>query len=898
MINAVPSASSANNSSGLSTPPRPISDSTPSSASKPPSMRKPRSRSISPKMILAGILLLIVVIGSGAGLYLSQQQQDLRQDASTGDELVVNRDGTTPEEIAENLTGSCGGGGCQYSCSEGHPSQPIIECPGGGDCGSPRAPDICRGKTDGSCQLCQLDPEVRDQFPERAGQNFYACPGEDIDGNAANCDFSCLCGNSDPNVCYEKGPGHDAHTFDGSYECRNTQIDVVKYNDDGTWETPWNCVSDSGKNWSECAPPPEEPGGSYTAFCHPPKPQQNVGDLTYRLVIEDSKPKNVGAVVWYLGFNGNQANIKELTDDFLGKPTWSETCVGQAWCGYWLRQVNDPDPQHEGDIIWDWTSTQKIGPNQKDINQIATKVQQMKDAGKLPADYKIAVHVELRLPGGEVYKFDGNNTQMLDISPYACSHPPVPTANFSAFCTPGQEYSADGSALSYTMRVSNVNPPSVFDRTVAFLSLDKNDLNDAQDQDFESQFGRPNWATKNGAPYQNGGAPSCVGADWCGYWLTATYTYQPVMNFFWDNTKKIGGTGGTKTIKDLVAWGAQNNKTQFTIGANVMVNGIQNDTIGLIFAAIKPDACAAPPPVEKIACGNPGCNTNNDCVDGSICISAQNGQKYCSKPEHQERCAANPSVANCCQGPDCDSFCTTNQQCQGALGPDFSCVNNRCRLTANPSSPTCTPEEPKACNWICSNDLQCQLSNPDHICVPSGSDGQKRCRHKDYPSEPTCKPPAPVCLGISMNPSNPKLNDSVTFTCQEVSVPANYGFRVITPAGKEVPVVAEGNVSKPYHIGTPGQFRAECRICPIVNGQPQCQPWPGGPLPTPTPSPMPSPPVTPPPSPTSTPVPIPTVPPTCTNNSQCSNLICLPENPPICNLATNTCVCGPGSTNL
>ena len=49
------------------------------------------------------------------------------------------------------------------------------------------------------------------------------------------------------------------------------------------------------------------------------------------------------------------------------------------------------------------------------------------------------------------------------------------------------------------------------------------------------------------------------------------------------------------------------------------------------------------------ACGAPTCdNTTNPCNAGLICIQANNGQNYCSRPELQTACKQSPTVGSCC----------------------------------------------------------------------------------------------------------------------------------------------------------------------------------------------------------------------------------------------------------
>lgn len=163
--------------------------------------------------------------------------------------------------------------------------------------------------------------------------------------------------------------------------------------------------------------------GTFSANCSPAS-GQTYGDLRYELKVTGTTPKNVGSVVFFLGFFGKQ-HSKELSDDFLGKPTWSDTCHDQGWCGYWLKQVNDPNPGANETISWVWSGDHKFSQNGKTINELATRIAQLKSQGKLPANYKLAVHAEYRLPDGSRYKFDGKDTMYLDITPTGCGASPT-----------------------------------------------------------------------------------------------------------------------------------------------------------------------------------------------------------------------------------------------------------------------------------------------------------------------------------------------------------------------------------------------------------------------------------------------------------------------------------------
>ena len=53
-----------------------------------------------------------------------------------------------------------------------------------------------------------------------------------------------------------------------------------------------------------------------------------------------------------------------------------------------------------------------------------------------------------------------------------------------------------------------------------------------------------------------------------------------------------------------------------------------------------------------VACGTKSCdNTTNPCREGLVCVQAQDGSNYCSLPEFQEACKADPSQSSCCTAP-------------------------------------------------------------------------------------------------------------------------------------------------------------------------------------------------------------------------------------------------------
>lgn len=62
-----------------------------------------------------------------------------------------------------------------------------------------------------------------------------------------------------------------------------------------------------------------------------------------------------------------------------------------------------------------------------------------------------------------------------------------------------------------------------------------------------------------------------------------------------------------------------------------------------------PGPTSTPIPVP---CGTKSCdNTTNPCRDNYICVQANDGSNYCTSPDFQTACKANPTYNNCCTAP-------------------------------------------------------------------------------------------------------------------------------------------------------------------------------------------------------------------------------------------------------
>lgn len=180
----------------------------------------------------------------------------------------------------------------------------------------------------------------------------------------------------------------------------------------------------------------------------------------------------------------------------------------------------------------------------------------------------------------------------------------------------------------------------------------------------------------------------------------------------------------------------------------------------------------------------------------------------------------------------CNSVCnnnTPNDMCPG----DLACLNGRCRLPSNPSSSTCQEPAPVVCNSPCSVNPGadvCKSLGTDYSCVQVS--GGSFCRRTSNPSDASCKEKiAPMCGQISMSTTDPKPGDQVTFTCSAASGSSadltniSYNFRVVEPDENEVLLTAQGNRSSIYTIptGKYGTFVAECSLTDSSGNTP----WPG-----------------------------------------------------------------------
>jgi|GEM_PF-6211196 len=497
---------------------------------------KPKKKSflggMSAKMLVGAVLLFILVLGSGAGLYLSQQSQDIRQQASISCADMSENDckaaeangcrwnpdaglqkscNQIPLDECEGVKGCeikyqnttndsryCSGGYYLGACSgqyrESGGSSGAAPQPGtsttstaGCDNGVPIGGTACQSQGDSKQYRCgpgSYTPGGNNWIAENCSSG-QTCQGTSCTGggggggtgpNCSSCVGSCGATGCNTNCDANTNPRDDCGIWPAAFMCEkdaawdtacNDQTcikdgsdkcvtAITDYTNPASWCKKFQfdsnapnsaasvvyvgnngqvCVEGSGcdRNALDWNCTSETPAGSYSAQCLAPLPQQ-VGNLKYEFKVDGTAPKNFGQAVFYLSLSRNsypnhQQGFAELTQ-WLGKPTWSDNCTSVDWCGYWLHNFNDPDPNASGhSISWTWDASKVLnfgGQSNITINSLATKVQELKDANKLPSSYGMNVAVEFRLPNnGGVFKFNNQNEKRMDISPYACAPPPT-----------------------------------------------------------------------------------------------------------------------------------------------------------------------------------------------------------------------------------------------------------------------------------------------------------------------------------------------------------------------------------------------------------------------------------------------------------------------------------------
>ena len=146
--------------------------------------------------------------------------------------------------------------------------------------------------------------------------------------------------------------------------------------------------------------------------------------------------------------------------------------------------------------------------------------------------------------------------------------------------------------------------------------------------------------------------------------------------------------------------------------------------------------------------------------------------------------------------------------------PNVSEITLNCNDPANPNEPALIKYTRSSNNgpWAYGyNNAQCDQPLPSFTPTPPPV--------SPTPTLPTATPTpvvGPMCVSISMSPTNPSLGNQVTFTCGRVNGITEYQFRYFEP-GSSTPIsltAANLNVSSPLTVSRSGTYRAQCRICP------------------------------------------------------------------------------------
>lgn len=178
------------------------------------------------------------------------------------------------------------------------------------------------------------------------------------------------------------------------------------------------------------------------------------------------------------------------------------------------------------------------------------------------------------------------------------------------------------------------------------------------------------------------------------------------------------------------------------------------------------DACIADPSVETCCnepviiteCGFAPCSDDIACEEGLICITADDGDNYCSQIEYEDACIADPGIEACCTEPtitptptiipECNSECTEDTTCT-EIDKDWTCYfedevveTGNCRLTSNPISEECVEPKPSECGYTpCENNEDC---DGDLTCV-TADDGENYCSEPDYEDACIADPSVTTC---------------------------------------------------------------------------------------------------------------------------------------------------------
>ncbi len=178
-------------------------------------------------------------------------------------------------------------------------------------------------------------------------------------------------------------------------------------------------------------------------------------------------------------------------------------------------------------------------------------------------------------------------------------------------------------------------------------------------------------------------------------------------------------------------------------------------TCTLVFDVTEPD---------KMACGEEGCETDSDCSEGLVCLTADDDKKYCAKEEYETACIDNPNSTTCCSAPEDETLACGESGCINSddCAEGFVCVSTSetdddgnivkyCAdedyldaCVANPGENTCcsAPNEELACGEEgCETDSDCESGL---VCLTADND-KKYCAKEAYETACTDNPSTTNC---------------------------------------------------------------------------------------------------------------------------------------------------------
>jgi len=78
-----------------------------------------------------------------------------------------------------------------------------------------------------------------------------------------------------------------------------------------------------------------------------------------------------------------------------------------------------------------------------------------------------------------------------------------------------------------------------------------------------------------------------------------------------------------------------------------------------------PTSTPTPSPTPVVSeCGYTPCTTDASCAEGLVCVTASDNNKYCSLPEYEDACIAEPGVEACCNEPTPSPTTMIGPQCR------------------------------------------------------------------------------------------------------------------------------------------------------------------------------------------------------------------------------------------